>query len=273
MWPGTTPMYVIPRSSNSWPGWAKLTTDLRRRRESSSAVSPKIGRRRTRLSYAVRLVRQAVDSLIGERYFESAPTVGLIDISLSLRTISISRLTLADVVERLEAEPAHQRRIPDDDRDALQAVAEVARRREALGDREARARMAAVEHVVLRLGAAREATDAVQLAQRAELLVAARQQLVGIGLVAGVPDDPVARRVEQPMQRDASARRRRATSRGGRRSGDRLDDRLADLGGEGDQLVLGEPAQVGRSARASEGWPEVLVGDRGVRVTAALASV
>ena len=81
-------MYVIPRSSNSWPGWANVTTDLRSRRLSSSTSDPTTGIRSTVRSYAPLLSRHVRDSLISERYFENAPTVGLIDISLSLSTIS-----------------------------------------------------------------------------------------------------------------------------------------------------------------------------------------
>ena len=62
--------------------------------------------------------------------------------------------------------------------------------------------MPAIEHVVRRLGPAREAADAVELAQRPEALEAPGQELVRVGLVAGVPDDPVARRLEQPVERD-----------------------------------------------------------------------
>src|SRR5450756_2854465 len=82
-------MYVMPRSSKSWPGWAKLTTDLRTRWLNSRAVGPTIGTRSTSWSKPRFDCCQAVESLISERYFESAPTEGLIDISLSLRTMSI----------------------------------------------------------------------------------------------------------------------------------------------------------------------------------------
>ena len=72
-------------------------------------------------------------------------------------------------------------------------AAQVARQRKALGDRQAGAGVAAVEDVVLALAAPREAAHAAQLAQRAEVVEAAGQQLVGVGLVAGVPDDLVGR--------------------------------------------------------------------------------
>ena len=191
------------------------------------------------------LWRHVRDSLICERYVENAPTVGLIDISLSLSDDQHLRLALADVVERLERQPAHQRRVADDDRDPLEPVAQVARLGEALGDRQAGPGVAAVEHVVRRLGASREAADAVELAQRPEPLEPAGQQLVRVGLVAGVPDDPVARRLEQPVERDRQLddAERRAEVAAGVRDGP--DDRLADLDRQLRELDLVEAAQVG----------------------------
>ena len=109
---------------------------------------------------------------------------------------------MADVVERLEREPGHQRRVADDDRDPLAGALDVPRGREALGDGQARAGVAAVEHVVLALRAPREAADAVDLAERAEPVHAAGEELVRVGLVAGVPDDPVPRRVQKAVERD-----------------------------------------------------------------------
>ena len=80
--------------------------------------------------------------------------------------------------------------------------------------------MAAVEDVVRRLGAPREAADPVELAERPEPLEAAGQELVRVGLMAGVPDDPVARRFEQPVERDRQlddAERRAEVAAGRRR--------------------------------------------------------
>ena len=152
-------------------------------------------------------------------------------------------LALADVVERLERQAAHQRRVADDDRDPLEPVAQVARLGEPLGDRQARCPAWPPSNTSCGDSrAAREAADAIELAERPEPLEPAGQQLVRVGLVAGVPDDPVARRLEQPVERDASARRRRATSRGGRRcSATVRDDRLADLGGQLRELDLVRP--------------------------------
>ena len=237
----------MPRSSNSWPGWAKLTTDLRSRRDSSSAVSPTTGSRsivRRRRSGS----RQAGDSLIWLRYWLNAPTVGQIHISLSLSTMSSCVPRWPMSLSASSAEPAHERRVADDDRDPLDAVAQVARQGQALGDRQAGAGVAAVEHVVGDLAAAREAAHAAELAERPEAVEPAGQELVRVGLVAGVPDDPVARRVEQPMEGDRQLddAERGAEVAAGR--GDRLDDRLADLGG---QLARAGPrrGRAGRPAR------------------------
>ena len=79
-----------------------------------------------------------------------------------------ARLALADVVERLQRQAAHEGRVTDDDGDVLAATPPVTRQGQAFRDGEARARVAAVHDVVDRLGTAREATDATQLAQRVE---------------------------------------------------------------------------------------------------------
>ena len=163
---------------------------------------------------------------------DSAPTDGLIDISLSLSTMSswLWRWPMSLSASRLR--PRQQRGVADDDRDALEAVADVARRRKPLGDREAGAGVAAVHHVVLGLGAAREAADAVDLAERVEPLEAAGQQLVRVRLVAGVPDDPVAGRLEHPVERERDLDDAERGAEVAARRGDGPDDRLADLARE-----------------------------------------
>ena len=162
------------------------------------------------------------------------------------------RFALADVVERLEREPAHEGGITDDHRHALEAVAEVAGGCQALGDGQARPRVAAVEDVVLRFAAPREPADAVQLAEGREPLETAGQQLVRIGLMPGVPDDPVARRLEQAVERDRQlhdAQRRAQVAAG---LGDGLDDGLPNLGRKAVHLRVGEAPQVGRTAESGK---------------------
>ena len=62
--------------------------------------------------------------------------------------------------------------------------------------------MRRAERVVFALGALGEAGQAVALAQRADAVAAAGEDLVRIGLMADVPDQPVVRGVEHVMQRD-----------------------------------------------------------------------
>ena len=62
--------------------------------------------------------------------------------------------------------------------------------------------MAGAERIVLALGAAGEAGEAVLLAQGADAVAAAGQDLVRIGLVADVPDQAVVRGVEDGVEGD-----------------------------------------------------------------------
>ena len=61
--------------------------------------------------------------------------------------------------------------------------------------------MRGAERIVVALGALGEAGEAAAGAQRADAVAAAGQDLVRIGLVADVPDQAVARRVEDVMDR------------------------------------------------------------------------
>ena len=188
---------------------------------------------------------QALDSLISERYFENAPTVGLIDISLSLTTISICVWRWPMSLSASRDSPLISAASPTTTAIALEPVPQVARLRQAFRDRQPRTGVPAVEDVVRRFGPAWEPADAVELAKRPEPLEPAGQQLVRVGLVAGVPDDPVARRLEQAVQRDGQldhAERRPEVAAG---PGDGPDDGVADLDGELGELDLVEAAQVG----------------------------
>ena len=138
---------------------------------------------------------------------DSPPTDGLMLISLSLSTISSGCLSVPEVVERLHRQARADGRVADADRDPLAprrigCAAQVAGRGQSDPDADAGAGVAAVEDVVVALAAPREAADAVDLAQRLESVPPAGEELVRVGLVAGVPHDPVARRVHDPVQRE-----------------------------------------------------------------------
>ena len=62
--------------------------------------------------------------------------------------------------------------------------------------------MRGAERIVFALGALGETGQAAALAQRADAVAAIGEDLVRIGLMADVPDQPVGRRVENVVQRD-----------------------------------------------------------------------
>ncbi len=88
------------------------------------------------------------------------------------------------------------------------------------------------ERVELAFHAAREAGQAPRLAERANSAPPPRQDLVRIGLVADVPDQPVAWRVEQIMQSDGQLDDAESSAQMAAGDRDRIDQLLPELGGE-----------------------------------------
>ena len=92
--------------------------------------------------------------------------------------------------------------------------------------------MSGAERVVFALGALAEARQAVSLAQRADAVAPTGEDLMRVGLVADIPDQPVARRIEDMMQRDGQlnhAEPGAEMAAGDRNRGDQL---LAELLGQ-----------------------------------------
>ena len=155
---------------------------------------------------------------------------------------------------RLQA--ARDRRVADDDRDPLHAVAQVARRRR--GPRPIDSPVPAWPPSKtscsdsLRRGKPPTPSSWRSVPNRSNRPV---RSLCGIGLVAGVPDDPVARRLEQAMERDRQLDDAEATSRGGRPSSATVAmivSRIsaAELG----ELELGRGPGDRRGPGGSAGW-------------------
>ena len=92
--------------------------------------------------------------------------------------------------------------VADHAHDVVVALGEIARHRHAEAGGDRGRGMRGAERVVLALGAAREAGEPARRAQRADAVAPSGDDLVRIGLVADVPDQAVARGVEDPMQRD-----------------------------------------------------------------------
>ena len=107
--------------------------------------------------------------------------------------------------------------------------------------------MAAVHDVVLGLATTRETAHATQLAKGVEAIETAGQQLVGVGLVAGVPDDAVGGAVEDAVEGDGElhhAERAAEVAAGG---GHGIDDLAAELRAQGPGLRVADVVQFLRS--------------------------
>ena len=114
--------------------------------------------------------------------------------------------------------------------------------------------VAGAHDVVLGLRDRAERREAAVLADRRELVAAAGEDLVRVGLVADVPEDLVLRRVEQRVQRDRQLAGAEVRAEVAADLADRVDDVLAHLLRELRELLLGErragPAAVDRSIAA-----------------------
>jgi hypothetical protein len=104
--------------------------------------------------------------------------------------------------------------------------------------------MTRAHDVVLGLEHRAERGEAVVLADRVEPVPPAGQHLVGIGLVADVPEDLVPGRVEQAVQRDGELAGAQVGAEMAADLPDRVDDLLPDLLGHLLELVVRELAQI-----------------------------
>ena len=125
---------------------------------------------------------------------------------MSLTTMT-SRLVLGDgdVVERLPGHAAGQRAVADDGDDVPVLAADRVGLGQPVGVGQRGRGVGVLDDVVLGLRLARVAADAALLAQLVEAGQPAGEELVDVGLVAGVEDDPVARRVEDAVQARVSS--------------------------------------------------------------------
>ena len=113
--------------------------------------------------------------------------------------------------------------------------------------------VAGAHDVVRGLGDRAERRQPAVLADRAQLVAAAGEDLVRVGLVADVPEDLVARGVEQRVQRHRQLAGAEVGAEVPADLADRVDDVLAHLLGELRELLLGElraGPRVRRCARA-----------------------
>ena len=104
--------------------------------------------------------------------------------------------------------------------------------------------MARAEVVMGALGAPQEPAQTAPLAQRRQLGVASREDLPRVALVPHVPDDAVARRVEDVQQRDRELDHAEPRADVAAGLGDDVDEPLPHFGSEHGELLRGEPLDV-----------------------------
>ena len=124
-----------------------------------------------------------------------------------------------DVVQRLPGHAAGQRAVADEGDHGAGSALLANGLGQAVGVGQRGRRVRVLHPVVLGLGSARIPRQAVSLPQRAEPVLSPGQDLVHVALVAGVEDDRIASVSRRPDGGRWSARPRRGSARGGRRSG------------------------------------------------------
>ena len=106
--------------------------------------------------------------------------------------------------------------------------------------------MRRAERIVFAFRPLGEAGEAAALAKRADAVFPAREDLVGIGLVADVPDHPVAGRIEKVVEGDRELDDAEARAQVAACDGDRLDRLLAQFIGDLTQIAFRQLPQVSR---------------------------
>ena len=151
-----------------------------------------------------------------------------------------------DVVQRLPTHPTGQRTITHHRHHGPVLTGLLVRLGQPVGPAQRRGGVRGLDDVVLGLGPARVARQATGLPQPTELGRPAGDDLVHVRLVAGVPHDPVPRRVEHPVQRQRQLHHAQVRTEVTTAAGDLGHEELADLPGELVQLRPGQPTQVHR---------------------------
>ena len=165
-----------------------------------------------------------------------------------------ARVHGAGIVHRLIGHAGAHGAVADHADDVVLLAGEIARHRHAEAGRDRGRGVRRAERVVFALGALGEAGQAAALAQGADAVAPAGQDLVRIGLVADIPDQPVARRVEDLMQRDGQLDHAEPGAEMAAGHRHRVDRLLAQLVRELAQVLSGSARKsAGVSTRSSSG--------------------
>ncbi len=174
-------------------------------------------------------------------------------------------LQVADVVEGLVGHAPGEGAVTDDAHDLARLAGELAGRGQGQRVAEARGSVRVLHDVVLGLRARRVAGEPAALAQGVEAAQTAGQHLVHVGLVTGVEDQSVPRRVEDPVQGHGQLDDTEVGSEVAAGPGHRLDEEGADLAAESIQVVGTQAAKILRSSdlleqHEKQSSPRVMVG-------------
>ena len=150
------------------------------------------------------------------------------------------------VVQSFESQPPGQRSVADHSHRMPPLAAQGRRRRDAQRRRNGGRGMPSPERVVSALLHLRESAQPVQLAVHPETVAAAGDDLVGIGLMAHVPDQLVVRRIEHVMQRGGQLDDAETRSQMAGIQRELLDDEPTQLVAVADQFLLRKFPQIGR---------------------------
>ena len=101
-----------------------------------------------------------------------------------------------------------------------------------------------LDPVVLALGPARVAGQPAELAQAVEVVAAAGDDLVHVALVAGVEQDRLGRRVEDPVQGQRQLHRAEVRTEVAAGARHLADQEVPDLGGQQGELLGRQPSEI-----------------------------
>ncbi len=163
-----------------------------------------------------------------------------------------------DVVQRLPTHPAGERAVADHGHHMPVAVSgQLEGLGQPVGIRQRCAGVARLDPVVLALGPRRITGQATLFAQGFEVRGAAGQHLVHVGLMPGVEDDRVVRRIEHPVQRERQLDDAEIGPEVAAGCGDFVNQKVANLVGQILQFRLRKVLQIGGATDLFEHFASV----------------
>ena len=251
-WPSITPTYARSSSSNSRPGAHSDRIDSLICGPMRSKRSPIPGRqpRQALLDLLADLVQAGLEADPVE-VPRQRPDVRRDRHAVVVEHDDDRHVEPAGVVQRLERDAACQRAVADHRDDAaIRRGAAQHRRLDPDGVGQRRRRMAGAHDVVLGFEDRAERREPAVLADRPQRITPPGQDLVRVGLMADVPQDLVARRVQQAVDGHGKLARPQVGSEMPADLADRVDQLVADLLRDLLQLPDRERMQVLRLAYA-----------------------